>query len=75
MLEVAPQIFGACSAVLLIVAIAAWVKLFGGPELQRLNGRAARNVSNVEVASQLLVLAVGVGSVAAILAIVAWISP
>lgn len=68
MLEPAHMIAG-LSVVLLIVAIGAWVKLFGGPELQRLNGSAAAVVGNVEIASRLLVLAVAVSAVAASVAV------
>jgi len=66
---------GFFAAIVLIVALAAWVKLFHGLELQRLDGAAAPKLGNVEIASQLLVLAVILSAVAAILAVVGWISP
>lgn len=69
MLEAA-GIMGSVSAVLLLVAVAAWVKLFRGPELQRLDGRAAPDIGNIEVASQLLVVAVGLSAFATILVVV-----
>jgi hypothetical protein len=74
MFEIARTI-GCISAILLILAVMAWAKLFGGPELQRLNGREALNVGNVEIASQLLMLSAGLATVAAMLAVVAWIAP
>lgn len=73
MLEVA-RIIGALSAVLLVVAVAAWVKLAGGPVLQRLKGRAVSNSSEAEFASRLVVLALGLSVVAAVLAVYAWIA-
>lgn len=57
------------AAVLLVVAIAVWVKLMRGPELQRLDRRSGGSVHNVEGASQLLVMAVGVSAVASILSL------
>lgn len=69
MLEAA-TIMGSVSAVLLLVAVAAWVKLLRGPELQRLDGRAAPDIGNIEVASQLLVVAVGLSAFATILVVV-----
>jgi hypothetical protein len=74
MLEFA-RVLGVLSAVLLIVAVAEWVRLFRGPQLQRLDGSAAPKVRNVEIASQLLALAVALSAVAAILAVAGWISP
>ena len=67
MLEIA-RVLGFFAAILLIVAVAAWIKLFRGTELQRL-GRGAPNVRNAETASQLLALAVFLSAVAAILAV------
>lgn len=69
MLEAA-TIMGSVSAVLLLVAVAAWVKLLRGPELQRLDGRAAPDIGSIEVASQLLVVAVGLSAFATILVVV-----
>ncbi len=70
----AAQILGCFSAVVLIVAIAAWVKLFRGSALQRLDGCAEPNVGNIQLASQLLVLAVSLSAVAALLALVGFIA-
>lgn len=71
MLEAA-RIIGCFSAILLVTAIAAWVELFRTPALQPIDGRAAPN-GKVEIASQILVLAVGLSVVAALLAVAAWI--
>ena len=70
MLEAA-RILGGFSAVLLVAAIVAWTKLLRGPALQRLDGRPD-NSGQAEIASQLLVLAVGLSGIAAILAVVGW---
>ena len=74
MLEVA-RILGFLAAILLLVAAAAWVKLYRGPELQRLNGSAAPKTGKVEIASQLLVLTAVLSAVAAVLAVAGRISP
>lgn len=73
MLEFA-RILGALSAVLLVLAVAAWIKLAGGPVLQRLNGRRGSDTSEAESASRLVVLALGLSVVAAVLAVYAWIA-
>ncbi len=63
------QAIGWLSAVVLIVAVGAWLKLLFQPALQRLDGRRPANGGKLEAASQLIVLAVGLSSVAAVLAI------
>jgi hypothetical protein len=73
MLEVA-RVLGAFSAVLLIVAVSVWVKLFRSPEVQRLDGSVAPKVRNVEIASRLLALAMALSAVSAILAVAGWVS-
>ena len=73
MLEVA-RIVGSFAAFSLLVAVAAWIKLARGPELQRLDGSTAK-AGNAEIAAQLLVLAAALSAVAAALAIAWWISP
>ena len=73
MLEIA-RVVGFFAAILLLVAVAAWIKLFRGPELRRLDGRAAK-AGNAEIASRLLALAAVLSAVAASLAIIGWISP
>jgi hypothetical protein len=74
MLEVS-RVLGFFAAVLLVMAVASWIKLFRGPELQRLDRSPAPKAGNVEAASQLLVLTAVLSAVAAFLAIVGWISP
>ena len=74
MLEAAP-ILGIFSAVLLVAAIAAWVRLLQGPALQRLDGRIGPSSGQAQLASQLLMLAAGLSAVAAVLAVAGWIVP
>ena len=64
----AAHVFGWFSAVVLLVAAAAWVKLLRGPAIQRLDDRLALN-PNAEPASKLLVVALGLGAIAAVLAV------
>jgi hypothetical protein len=73
MLEVA-RVVGFFAAILLLVSVAAWIKLFRGPELRRLDGSAAKT-GNTELASQMLVLSAVLSAVAASLAIIGWVSP
>ena len=68
MLETA-GFLGWFSAALLFAAVAAWLKLGRGPLFQWLNGRSALKSGQVESASRLLVVAVGISAVAAVLAI------
>jgi hypothetical protein len=63
------------SAVLLIASVAIWTSFLRGPLLQRLDGLRASNEAPAELAIQALVLAFGLSAVAAVLAIVGWISP
>jgi hypothetical protein len=73
MLEAA-RILGSFSAVLLIVAVTAWLKLVRGPDLQRLDGQTMSNPKQAEFASRLLVLAAGLSAISALLACVGWIA-
>ena len=66
MLEVA-RILAVVAAVLLIVAGAAWARMFRRPALLRVRGTAASE-GRVKSASHLLGLALGASAVAAILA-------
>lgn len=68
------QVLGFFSAVLLILAGAAWVQLGRGPVLQRLDGPASSNSGQGELVSRLLILALGLSAVAAVLAVVGWIT-
>jgi hypothetical protein len=71
MLETSDML-GWFAAALLFAAVAAWLKLGRGPLLQRLNGRTAVKADQVESASRLLVIALGVSAVAAIVAVAGW---
>jgi hypothetical protein len=71
MLETSDML-GWFAAALLFAAVAAWLKLDRGPLLQRLNGRTAVKADQVESASRLLVIALGVSAVAAIVAVAGW---
>jgi hypothetical protein len=73
MLEVA-RVLGVFAAILLLVAVAAWTRLFRGSELQRPDGSTAK-AGRVEIASQLLITAAALSAVAALLAVIGWISP
>jgi hypothetical protein len=70
MIEVASFV-GAASAVLLVLALGAWLMLLRGPELYRARGPARSRP--IERASQLVVVAFGVAAVAAILAVTGFI--
>ena len=72
MLE-AGRILGGFSAVLLVAAVAAWLKLFRGARLQMLDGRTGSSVEG-EFASQVLILAAVLSGAAALLAILGWIA-
>lgn len=65
----AAQVLGFFAAALLIIAIVAWAKLLHRPRLQRLDDRGAPGDNDVEIASQLLVVALCVSAVAALLAV------
>ena len=65
----AAGILGGISAVLLVAAIAAWIKLIRGPALQALDGRRHPDSGPTEIASQILMLAAGLSAAAAILAV------
>jgi hypothetical protein len=65
----AAQVIGFFAAALLIIAIAAWLKLYR-PRLQRLDGRRSPSDDDVEIASRLLVVALCVCGVAALFAVI-----
>ena len=73
MLELA-RLLGGLSVVLLVIAVAAWVKVLRAPVLQRLDGRLEGESRAGEIASQLLVAATGLSAVAALVAVVGWIA-
>lgn len=63
---------GLLSALVLVVAVTAWVKLGLRPALPGVHG-AGGDPASTEVASQLVVVAFGLSGLAAILAVVGWI--
>jgi Zn-dependent protease len=74
MAEIAAAL-GTFSALLMVISLAIWASWLRGPLLQRLDGERASNAASAGIAINLLVAAFGVSAVAAVLAIVAWISP
>jgi hypothetical protein len=64
---------GVLSAVLLLMAVIAGVKLIRGPLMQRNDGRVVMDSARGELASELLFWAAGLSSVAALLAVGGWI--
>jgi Zn-dependent protease len=66
---------GSFSALLMVISLAVWSCWLRGPLLQRLDGERVSNAASAGIAINLLVAAFGVSAVAAVLAIVAWISP
>ena len=71
MLEAA-RILGCFSAFLLVVAVAAWAKVFREPAVQLLVDSDGRSTRQAELAFQLLILALSMSALAATLAIAAW---
>jgi preprotein translocase subunit SecG len=69
----AGNILGVLAAVLLLMAVIAWVKLLGGPLLQRTDGGTGMDSAQGEFASELLFWAAGLSSVAMFLAVAGWI--
>jgi len=69
----AGNVLGVLAAVLLLMAVIAWVKLVRGPLLQRMDGHTSMDPSQVEFASELLFWAAGLSSAAMFLAVAGWI--
>lgn len=69
----ASNILGVLAAVLLLIAIVAWVKLLRGPLLQRTASGIGRDLAAGEFASELLFWAAGVSAAAVFMAIAGWI--
>jgi hypothetical protein len=69
----AANILGVLAAVLLLMAVVAWIKLIRGPLMQRTNGLADMDSAQGELASELLFWAAGLSTAAAFLAIAGWI--
>lgn len=73
MIELA-SLLGGVSALLLLIAIAAWLKMGRTPLLRRLDGRAELDSAQGQAAAQLLVAALGLSAAAALLAVIGWIA-
>jgi len=69
----AGNVLGVLAAVLLLMAVIAWVKLVRGPLMQRMDGHTSKDPSQGEFASELLLWAAGLSSAAMFLAIAGWI--
>jgi len=69
----AADVLGVLAAVLLLMAVIAWVKLIRGPLMQRTDGNTGLDSAQGEFASELLLWAAGLSSAAAFLAIAGWI--
>lgn len=68
----AALILGYLSALLLVGSFAIWAKKLRGPLLQRLDGRRTSNAGPAQLVFQLLALAFGLSTLAAVLAIAGW---
>lgn len=69
----AANILGVLAAVLLLMAVIAWVKLIRGPLMQRTDGSTGIDSAQGELAAELLFWAAGLSGAAALLAIAGWI--
>jgi len=69
----AANVLGLLAAVLLLMAIVAWIKLIRGPLMQRTDGSTGTDSAQGELASELLFWAAGLSTAAAFLAIAGWI--
>ena len=68
------HILAGVSVILLIVSLAVWANPLNRLQFRRLNGSAAANVGNPQVAAVMLLVSVGVSGVAATLAIAGWLA-
>lgn len=69
----AANVLGVLAAVLLLMAVTAWIKLIRGPLMQRTDGGAETESAQGELATELLFWAAGLSTAAALLAIAGWI--
>ena len=69
----AANVLGVLAAVLLLIAVIAWVKLIRGPLMQRTDGHTAMDPAQGEFASELLIWAAALSSAAMFLAVAGWI--
>jgi hypothetical protein len=74
MLELA-QTLAFASALLMVISVVIWLNWLRGPLLQRLDGHRASNAAPAALARKFLMIALGVSAVAAVLAVIEWISP
>jgi len=69
----AGNVLGVLAAVLLLMAVVAWVKLIRGPLMQRIDGRTGTDLAQGEFAFELLLWAAGLSTAAMFLAVSGWI--
>jgi len=69
----AANVLGLLPAVLLLMAVIAWIELIRGPLMQRTDGSTGTDSAQGELASELLFWAAGLSTAAAFLAIAGWI--
>ena len=69
------RVLAVAAAVLMVISFAIWLSWLRGPLLQRLDGPRVSNVGPAALAMKLLIVAFGVSLVAAVLAIVAFMTP
>ena len=68
----AGNVLGVLAAVLLLMAVIAWVKLIRGPLMHRMDGRTGMDPAQGEFASKLVLGAAGLSSAAMFLAVAGW---
>ena len=69
----AGNVLGVLAAVLLLMAVIAWIKLIRGPLMQRIDGRTGTDLRQGEFASELIFWAAGLSSAAMFAAVAGWI--
>ena len=69
----AANVLGLLAAVLLLMAVIAWLELIRGPLMQQTDGSTGTDSAQGELASELLFWAAGLSTAAAFLAIAGWI--
>jgi hypothetical protein len=69
----AGNVLGLLAALLLLMAVMAWVKLIRGPQMHRTDGRTGMDPVEGEFASELLFWAAGLSTAAMCLAVGGWI--
>ena len=69
------RVLAFAAALLMVISFAIWLSWLRGPLLQRLDGPRVSNVAPAALAMKSLIVAFAVSFVAAVLAVVAWMSP